>query len=161
MRGIAKDWAERWLSLLKKAKMMEIGDKMIAEIGLRMGLPVGKIEEILTAIRDPIALQTPVGDDDTEIEDFIGDTDGISPYITTERNEIRKQMLALLKTLNPKEEEVIRMRFGIGVERDYTLEEVGRRLSLTRERVRQIEVAALRRLQHPSRLRTLKALSGV
>jgi RNA polymerase primary sigma factor len=130
------------------------------EIGRRMGLPVEKIDEIFGAIRDPIALQTPVGDDDTELEDFIGDTESISPYTNTERNEIRKHMLALLGTLNPKEEEVIRMRFGIGVERDHTLEEVGKCLSLTRERVRQIEVAALRRLQHPSRLRTLKALSG-
>ena len=139
----------------------EIGrDPENEEIGLRMGLPVEKVEEILRAIRDPIALQTPVGEDDTEIEDFIGDTDAISPYMAAERNEIRKHMLAVLKTLNPKEEEVIRMRFGIGVERDHTLEEVGKHLCLTRERVRQIEVAALRRLQHPSRLRTLKALSG-
>jgi RNA polymerase primary sigma factor len=130
------------------------------EIARRMGLPVEKIDEIFRAIRDPIALQTPVGDDDTELEDFIGDTEGISPYVNAERNEIRKHMLLLLGTLNPKEEEVIRMRFGIGVERDHTLEEVGKRLCLTRERVRQIEVAALKRLQHPSRIRTLKALSG-
>ncbi|MFA4830285.1 MAG: sigma-70 family RNA polymerase sigma factor, partial [Thermodesulfovibrionales bacterium] len=100
-----------------------------------------------------------VGDEDTELEDFIGDKNSPSPYSDAERNEISEQMQQVLKTLTPKEERVIRMRFGIGAERDHTLEEVGRHLSITRERVRQIEAKALRKLKHPSRLKALKILT--
>jgi len=130
------------------------------EIAEKMGLPAEKIEEVFKSVQIPVALQTLVGDDDTELEDFIGDGNGISPYANAERNEIKKHLLGILKTLSPKEEKVIRMRYGIGVERDHTLEEVGKQLSITRERVRQIEVTAIRRLKHPSRLGALKALSG-
>jgi RNA polymerase primary sigma factor len=129
------------------------------EIGKKLGVPTRKVEEVFRAIQDPIALQTPVGDEDTELEDFIGDKNSPSPYSDAERNEISDQILMILKTLTPKEEKVIRMRFGIGVDRDHTLEEVGRHLSITRERVRQIEAKALRKLKHPSRLRALKVLT--
>jgi RNA polymerase sigma factor (sigma-70 family) len=100
-----------------------------------------------------------VGDEDTELEDFIGDKNSPSPYNDAERIEISEQIQRVLRTLTPKEEKVIRMRFGIGAERDHTLEEVGRHLSITRERVRQIEAKALRKLKHPSRLRALKLLT--
>lgn len=130
------------------------------EIGRKLGVPTRKVEEVFRAIQDPIALQTPVGDEDTELEDFIGDKNSPSPYSDAERNEISDQILMILKTLTPKEEKVIRMRFGIGVDRDHTLEEVGRHLSITRERVRQIEAKALRKLKHPSRLRALKVLTS-
>jgi RNA polymerase primary sigma factor len=129
------------------------------EIAKRLVVPTRKVEEVFRAIQDPIALQTPVGDEDTELEDFIGDKNSPTPYSDAERNEISDQILMILKTLTPKEEKVIRMRFGIGVERDHTLEEVGRYLSITRERVRQIEAKALRKLKHPSRLRALKVLT--
>jgi len=129
------------------------------EIGKKLVVPTRKVEEVFRAIQDPIALQTPVGDEDTELEDFIGDKNSPSPYSDAERNEISEQMQQVLKTLTPKEERVIRMRFGIGVDRDHTLEEVGRHLSITRERVRQIEAKALRKLKHPSRLKALKILS--
>ncbi|MBI5640848.1 MAG: sigma-70 family RNA polymerase sigma factor [Nitrospirae bacterium] len=129
------------------------------EIAKKLGVPTRKVEEVFRAIQDPIALQTPVGDEDTELEDFIGDKNSPSPYSDAERNEISDQILMILKTLTPKEEKVIRMRFGIGVDRDHTLEEVGRHLSITRERVRQIEAKALRKLKHPSRLRALKVLT--
>jgi RNA polymerase primary sigma factor len=129
------------------------------EIGKRLGVPTRKVEEVFRAIQDPIALQTPVGDEDTELEDFIGDKSNPSPYFDAEKNEISDQLLMILKTLTPKEEKVIRMRFGIGVDRDHTLEEVGRHLSITRERVRQIEAKALRKLKHPSRLRALRVLT--
>ncbi len=129
------------------------------EIAKRLVVPTRKVEEVFRAIQDPIALQTPVGDEDTELEDFIGDKNSPSPYSDAERNEISEQILMILKTLTPKEEKVIRMRFGIGVDRDHTLEEVGRHLSITRERVRQIEAKALRKLKHPSRLRALKVLT--
>ena len=129
------------------------------EIARKLVVPTRKVEEVFRAIQDPIALQTPVGDEDTELEDFIGDKNSPSPYSDAERNEISEQILMILKTLTPKEEKVIRMRFGIGVDRDHTLEEVGRHLSITRERVRQIEAKALRKLKHPSRLRALKVLT--
>jgi len=129
------------------------------EIAKKLVVPTRKVEEVFRAIQDPIALQTPVGDEDTELEDFIGDKTSPSPYSDAERNEISEQILMILKTLTPKEERVIRMRFGIGVDRDHTLEEVGRHLSITRERVRQIEAKALRKLKHPSRLRALKVLT--
>lgn len=130
------------------------------EIANRLSVPARKVEEVFRAIQDPIALQTPVGDEDTELEDFIGDKNSPSPYSDAERNEISEQILKILETLTPKEEKVIRMRFGIGVDRDHTLEEVGRYLSITRERVRQIEAKALRKLKHPSRLKALKVLTS-
>lgn len=130
------------------------------EIAKKLEVPTRKVEEVFRAIQDPIALQTPVGDEDTELEDFIGDKNSPSPYSDAERNEISEQMQQVLKTLTPKEERVIRMRFGIGAERDHTLEEVGRHLSITRERVRQIEAKALRKLKHPSRLKALKILTA-
>jgi RNA polymerase primary sigma factor len=130
------------------------------EIAGKMGVSATKIEEVFRAIQDPIALQTKVGDEDSELEDFISDENSPSPYSGTEKSELSEKMIQLLKTLHPNEEKVIRMRFGIGVDRDHTLEEVGRYLSLTRERVRQIEAKALRKLKHPGRLRVLKILTA-
>jgi len=129
------------------------------EIAQRLEVPTKKVEEVFRAIQDPIALQTPVGDEDTELEDFIGDKNSPSPYSDAERIEISEHIQRVLKSLTPKEEKVIRMRFGIGMDRDHTLEEVGRHLSITRERVRQIEAKALRKLKHPSRLKVLKTLT--
>lgn len=130
------------------------------EIAKKLAVPVRKVEEVFRAIQDPIALQTPIGDEDTELEDFIGDKTSPSPYNEAERIETSEQIQKVLETLTPKEETVIKMRFGIGVDRDHTLEEVGRYLSITRERVRQIEAKALRKLKHPSRLKYLKILSS-
>jgi RNA polymerase primary sigma factor len=130
------------------------------EIAKKLAVPVRKVEEVFRAIQDPIALQTPIGDEDTELEDFIGDKASPSPYSDAERIETSEQIQRVLRTLTQKEETVIRMRFGIGVDRDHTLEEVGRFLSITRERVRQIEAKALRKLKHPSRLRALKILTS-
>ena len=129
------------------------------EIAQKLTVPTRKVEEVFRAIQDPIALQTPVGDEDTELEDFIGDKNSPSPYSDAEKTETSVQIQQVLKTLTPKEEMVIRMRFGIGADRDHTLEEVGRHLSITRERVRQIEAKALRKLKHPSRLKALKRLT--
>ena len=128
------------------------------EIGERLGVSTRKVEEVFRAIQDPIALQTPIGDEDTELEDFIGDKNSPSPYSNAERIEISEQIQNVLKNLTPREETVIKMRFGIDMDRDHTLEEVGRQLSITRERVRQIEAKALRKLKHPSRRRALKAI---
>ena len=128
------------------------------EIAKRLEVSTGKIEEVFRAIQDPIALQTPVGDDDSKIEDFISDKDGPSPYSDTERKNVTEQILRVLNTLTPKEAEVIRMRFGIGLDKDHTLEEIGRHFSISRERVRQIEATALRKLKHTNRQSTLKVL---
>jgi RNA polymerase primary sigma factor len=128
------------------------------EIAKKLSVHSRKVEEVFRAIQDPIALQTPVGDEDTELEDFIGDKNSPSPYSDAEDKEISGYIKKVLGTLTPKEEKVIRMRFGIGVDRDHTLEEVGRHLTITRERVRQIEAKALRKLKHPSRLKALKTL---
>lgn len=129
------------------------------EIAQKLLVPTRKVEEVFRAIQDPIALQTPVGDEDTELEDFIGDKNSPSPYSDAEKIETSEQIQKVLGTLTEKEAKVIRMRFGIGADRDHTLEEVGRHLSITRERVRQIEAKALRKLKHPSRLKDLRKLT--
>jgi RNA polymerase primary sigma factor len=128
------------------------------EIAQKLGVSARKVEDVLRAVQDPITLQTPVGDEESTLEDFIGDYSS-SPYADTERSKLTEHILEVLHTLTPREAEVIKMRFGIGVERDHTLEEVGRHLSITRERVRQIEVKAMRKLKHPSRLRALRILN--
>ena len=130
------------------------------EIAEKLGVSREKIEQVFRAVKDPISLQTPIGDEGTAIEDFIGDKDSPSPYSDSERNNITKHILRVLDTLTPREAEIIRMRFGIRCEKDCTLEEVGRHFSITRERVRQIEMQALRKLKHPSRRNDLKILIG-
>jgi RNA polymerase primary sigma factor len=130
------------------------------EIAKKLEISVKKIDKILRTIPEPKALQTPVGDEDTELEDLISDQNSPSPYRDTEQSQLSDQILMILKTLTPKEERVIRMRFGIGADRDHTLEEVGRQLSLTRERIRQIEIKALRKLRHPAKLSAFKVLVG-
>jgi RNA polymerase primary sigma factor len=133
-------------------------EALTEEIAHELNVPRNKVEEVLRAIQDPITLHTPVGNEEATLEDFIGD-DSASPYADAERNGLTEQIIEVLQTLSPKEQKVIRMRFGIGVDRDYTLEEVGRSLSITRERVRQIEAKALWKLKHPRRLRALRALN--
>jgi len=128
------------------------------EIAKRLEVSTGKVEGIFKSIQDPIALQTPIGDEDSKLEDFISDKDSPSPYSDTERNNVTEQILKVLNTLTPREEKIIRMRFGIGFDKDHTLEEVGRHFSITRERVRQIEAKALRKLKHPHRRSALKVL---
>ncbi len=128
------------------------------EIAEKLKVPTRKIEEVFRAVQDPIALQTPVGEEGTTIEEFIGDKNSLSPYSNVEQNRTTEQVLKVLHTLTPREEKVIRMRFGIGAKRNHTLEEVGRHLSVTRERVRQIEAKAMRKLSHPNRLTALKLL---
>ena len=130
------------------------------EIAERLGVPTKKVENIFRSIQDPIALQTTIGDEGTTLEEFISDKDSPTPYSNTERNNITKQILRVLNTLTPREGKIIRMRFGIGFDKEHTLEEVGRQFSITRERVRQIEVKALRKLKHPNRLSALKVLTG-
>ena len=128
------------------------------EIADRLAVSTQKLEAVFTAVQDTIALQTPLGDEGSTIQDFISDKDSPSPYANTESHDVTEQILRVLNTLTPKEAEIIRMRFGIGCEKDCTLEEVGNHFSITRERVRQIEAKALRKLKHPSRRCALQVL---
>ncbi len=128
------------------------------EIAAKLEVTTKKVEDVFRAIQDTIELQTPVGEDDSELEDFIGDKNSPSPFSEFEKGEISEYIQRVLKTLTEREEKVIKMRFGIGVYREHTLEEIGRQLQITRERVRQIEKSAIRKLKHPSRLLELKLL---
>ncbi len=128
------------------------------EIGKRLGVSTRKVEDVFRAVQDTIALQTIVGDEETTLESFISD-EGSSPYADVEKSKMTEDIIKVLHTLTPKEELVIRMRFGIGFERDHTLEEVGKHLAITRERVRQIESKAIKKLKHPNRSRALKVLN--
>jgi len=127
-----------------------------AEIASRLRIPVSRIEEIQSAMQEPLTLQMPIGDEDSKLEDFIGDDRHASPYADAERDMMSEYLMKILQVLPPREQKVIRMRFGIGLDRTYTLDEVGRYLSITRERVRQIEAAALRKLRHPKRMQLLR-----
>ena len=128
------------------------------EIAEKLGVPTKKVEDIFRAIQNPIALQAPVGYNDT-FEVFLEDKDSSSPSSNAEQNEITEKILEILDTLTPRETQVIKMRFGIGVEKGNTLEEMGKHFAITRERVRQIEEKALRKLKHPSRLKALRVLN--
>lgn len=128
------------------------------ELAAELNMDPQKIEDLQMILQEPIGLETPVGDDDTEIEDFVADRECTTPLEDAQQSEISKRIDEILSTLTPKEKIIIKMRFGLGMKRDHTLEEVGRYLSLTRERVRQIEAMALRKLKHPKRSSLLKEL---
>jgi RNA polymerase primary sigma factor len=128
------------------------------EIAERMDFPVSKVRKILKIAQDPISLETPVGEeDDSHIGDFIEDRNVLSPVDAVINTNLREHTETVLHTLTPREEQVIKMRFGMGDGSEHTLEEVGQNFSVTRERIRQIEAKALRKLRHPSRCRTLEA----
>lgn len=126
------------------------------EISEKTGLPMDKILAILEASREPISLETPVGDDDSTLGDFLENKDSASPYESVKNNELADRVKSILMTLSPREEKIIRLRFGIGEEAEYTLEEIGKRFNVSRERIRQIEKKALNRLRHSSRRDKLK-----
>ena len=127
------------------------------EIAEKMDIPVSKVRKILKIAQEPISLETPIGEEeDSHLGDFIEDQGVVSPAEAVININLKDQTAAVLQTLTPREEQVIRMRFGIGDESEHTLEEVGQRFSVTRERIRQIEAKALRKLRHPSRTRKLK-----
>jgi len=128
------------------------------EIAERMDFPVEKVNKILRVTKEPISLETPVGDDeDSVLSDFIEDKKILPPEEAAIRMDLAQQTRKALATLTPREEKVLRMRFGIGERADHTLEEVGRIFSVTRERIRQIEAKALRKMRHPSRSKYLKS----
>lgn len=126
------------------------------EISEKTGLPMDKILAILEASREPISLETPVGDDDSTLGDFLENQESISPYEAVKNTELSDRVKNILATLSPREEKIIRLRFGIGEDAEYTLEEIGKRFNVSRERIRQIEKKALNRLRHSSRRDKLK-----
>jgi RNA polymerase primary sigma factor len=128
------------------------------EIAEKMELPLDKVRKILKIAKEPISLETPIGEEeDSHLGDFIEDKKAISPLDAAIRYDLQRQINNALKTLTAREERVLRKRFGIGENTDHTLEEVGQDFAVTRERIRQIEAKALRKLRHPSRSKKLKS----
>lgn len=128
------------------------------ELAPRVNMSVEKIKKVLKIAKEPISLETPVGDeDDSKLGDFIEDKSTLQPLEAAVQTNLRQSCTAVLSTLSPREERVLRMRFGIGMNSDHTLEEVGLQFAVTRERIRQIEAKALRKLKHPSRSRRLRS----
>jgi RNA polymerase primary sigma factor len=147
------------LMRVSRALVQELGrEPGPEEIGARMELSADKVRRVLRVTREPISLETPVGEeDDSHLGDFIEDERAVAPVDAALASNLRSQTRKVLSTLTPREEQVLRLRFGIGESSDLTLEEVGLRFSVTRERIRQIEAKALRKLRHPSRARQLRS----
>ena len=126
------------------------------EVSKIMGLSVVRVNEILRAIQEPVSLETPILSEEKELKDVIIDEKAVSPFKTLENNEASNRIEQVLSSLTEREEKIIRMRFGIGVNSEHTLEEVGKFFNLTRERIRQIEIKALKKLRHPARSKMLR-----
>ena len=141
-----------------RALVQELGREPTSEeIAQRMDIPVSKVRKVLKIAQEPISLETPIGEEeDSHLGDFIPDTNVVSPSDAVINLNLKEQTDSVLKTLTPREERVIKMRFGVGEGSEHTLEEVGQSFAVTRERIRQIEAKALRKLRHPSRSRRLK-----
>ncbi len=128
------------------------------ELSIKLSIPLEKIKKVMKIAREPVSFETPVGDDDDSfLGDFIEDKNTIVPGEAAVNSNLRETTTRVLSSLTPREERVLRMRFGIGVNSDHTLEEVGQQFTVTRERIRQIEAKALRKLKHPSRSKQLKS----
>ena len=142
-----------------RALVQELGREPTSEeIAQRMDIPVSKVRKVLKIAQEPISLETPIGEEeDSHLGDFIEDRGIVSPADAVINLNLKEQTDAVLKTLTPREEKVIKMRFGVGDGSEHTLEEVGQNFAVTRERIRQIEAKALRKLRHPSRSRKLRA----
>ncbi|GHF19129.1 RNA polymerase sigma factor RpoD [Kordiimonas sediminis] len=148
-------------------KLVRTGRQMLHEIGReatpeelaeRLSMPLEKVRKVMKIAKEPISLETPVGDEeDSHLGDFIEDKNAILPVDAAIQSNLRETTTRVLASLTPREERVLRMRFGIGMNTDHTLEEVGQQFSVTRERIRQIEAKALRKLKHPSRSRQLRS----
>jgi RNA polymerase primary sigma factor len=148
-------------------KIIRTSRKMLNEIGreptpeelaTKLGMPLERVRKALKLAREPLSMETPVGDeDDSHLGDFIEDTSAILPIDAAIQSNLRETTTRVLASLTAREERILRMRFGIGMNKDHTLEEVGQQFSVTRERIRQIEAKALRKLKHPSRSRILRS----
>ena len=148
-------------------KLVRTGRQMLHEIGreptpeelaAKLQMPLEKVRKVMKIAKEPISLETPIGDEeDSQLGDFIEDKNAVLPLDSAIQGNLKETTTRVLASLTPREERVLRMRFGIGVNTDHTLEEVGQQFSVTRERIRQIEAKALRKLKHPSRSRKLRS----
>ncbi|MGQ0565079.1 MAG: RNA polymerase sigma factor RpoD [Gemmobacter sp.] len=148
-------------------KLVRTGRQMLHEIGReptpedlaeKLQMPLEKVRKVMKIAKEPISLETPIGDEeDSQLGDFIEDKNAILPLESAIQENLKETTTRVLASLTPREERVLRMRFGIGMNTDHTLEEVGQQFSVTRERIRQIEAKALRKLKHPSRSRKLRS----
>jgi RNA polymerase primary sigma factor len=148
-------------------KLVRTGRQMLHEIGreptpeelaAKLQMPLEKVRKVMKIAKEPISLETPIGDEeDSQLGDFIEDKNAVLPLDSAIQENLRETTTRVLASLTPREERVLRMRFGIGMNTDHTLEEVGQQFSVTRERIRQIEAKALRKLKHPSRSRKLRS----
>ena len=150
---------EHRLHLLLEQLVQELGREPTSEeIAKRMDIPVAKVRKVLKIAQEPISLETPIGEEeDSHLGDFIEDRAVVSPSDAVINVNLKEQTAQVLRTLTAREEKVIKMRFGLEDGSEHTLEEVGQSFQVTRERIRQIEAKALRKLRHPSRSRKLKA----
>ena len=146
------------LTRTSRSLVQELGREPNAEeIAKRMDMPVSKVRKIMKIAQEPISLETPIGEEeDSHLGDFIEDRRVLSPIDAVLVSNLQDQTRRVLKSLTPREEQVLKMRFGVGDGSEHTLEEVGRSFNVTRERIRQIESKALRKLRHPSRAKKLK-----
>jgi RNA polymerase primary sigma factor len=127
------------------------------ELGKKLGMPIEKVRKVLQIVKEPLSLETPIGDEeDSHLGDLIEDDSAIQPVDAMIQSNLRETTTRVLASLTPREERIVRMRFGLGMNSDHTLEEVGQQFSVTRERIRQIEAKAIRKLKHPSRSRVLR-----
>jgi len=131
------------------------------EIAGKMEMPLDKVRKVLRIVKEPVSLETPIGDEEeSSLGDFVEDRQTVSPSDAAVYTSLEEQTRKVLATLTPREEQILRMRFGIGEKSDYTLEEVGQRFAVTRERIRQIEAKALRKLRHPSRIKSIETFAN-
>ena len=139
--------------------MLEMGREPIPEeLAKRLSMPVDKIRKVMKIAKEPVSLEAPVGDEeDSSLGDFIADENALQPIDSAIHSNLKETCTRILSSLTPREERVLRMRFGIGMNTDHTLEEVGQQFNVTRERIRQIEAKALRKLKHPSRSKKLRS----
>jgi RNA polymerase primary sigma factor len=137
----------------------EIGrDPTPEELGKKLGMPTEKIRKVLQIAKEPMSLETPIGDEeDTHLGDLIEDKSAIQPIDAMIQSNLRETTTRVLASLTPREERIVRMRFGLGMNSDHTLKQVGQQFSVTRERIRQIEAKAIRKLKHPSRSGALRS----
>jgi RNA polymerase primary sigma factor len=151
----------RTMTQASRELSQEMGrDPSYEEIALKVGISAKKVEEHYKTIQKVVSLQVPVGDEETRLEEMIEDENASSPYSQLKKKQLEQKVRGVLHTLTPKEEQIIRMRFGIGFEKDFTLEEIGKHLLITREGVRQMEAKAMRRLRHPIRSKVLEAFAS-
>jgi len=143
----------------KRQMFNEIGrEPRPEELGKKLGMPTEKVRKVLQIVKEPLSLETPIGDEeDSHLGDLIEDKNAISPIDAMIQSNLRETTTRVLASLTPREERIVRMRFGLGMNSDHTLEEVGQQFSVTRERIRQIEAKAIRKLKHPNRARVLRS----